>query len=85
VLDADMSLSAVGEGLTRLALTGSYRHPLGRIGAALDKTILSRVAAATISALLRDIADAVTTPASAGHGAEDTGAWWPPVPQPEMP
>jgi hypothetical protein len=28
VLDADISLSPAGERLTRLALTGSYRHPL---------------------------------------------------------
>ena len=85
VLDADISLSPAGEGLTRLALTGSYRHPLGRIGAALDKTILNQVAAATISALLHDVADAVTSPGTAGHCAEDTGPWWRPVPQPEMP
>jgi hypothetical protein len=85
VLDADISLSPAGEGLTRAALTGSYRHPLVRIGAALDKAILNKVAVATISALLRDVADAVTSPATAGHCAEDTGPWWPPVPQPEMP
>jgi len=85
VLDANISLSPAGERSTRLALTGSYRPPLGRIGAALDKAILHRVAAATIHALLHSIASALTSPAATGYAADHTSPRWRPIPEPEMP
>jgi hypothetical protein len=84
VLDADISLSPAGEHSTRLALSGSYRPPLGRIGAALDKAMLNRVAAATIDALLRSVAGAVTSPAAA-YPADHASPWWRPVPESGMP
>jgi hypothetical protein len=84
VLDANISLSPAGDQATRLALSGAYRAPLGRAGAALDKAILNRVAAATIHALLHGIADALTSPAAAGQPAENTSPGWRPVPGPEM-
>lgn len=40
VLDADITLTPEGEHRTRLALAGTYRAPLGRLGAGLDKAIL---------------------------------------------
>jgi hypothetical protein len=67
------------------ALSGSYRPPLGRIGAALDTAILNRVAAATIRALLRSVAGAVASPAAAGHSAEDPGPRWRLSPESGMP
>jgi hypothetical protein len=85
VLDANISLSPAGEHSTGLALTGTYRLPLGRAGAALDKAILSRVATATIHALLHSIAHAVTSPVAAGHAADHTSPRWRPAPQAEMP
>ena len=85
VLDANISLSPAGEQSTQLALSGSYRPPLGRIGAALDTVILNRVAAATIHALLHSIADALTSPATAGYVADNTSPRWRPVPEAEMP
>jgi hypothetical protein len=85
VLDANISLSPAGEHSTRLALSGAYRPPLGPIGAALDKAILNRVAAATIHALLHGIAVALTSPATAGHPAENTSPRWRPVPGLETP
>jgi hypothetical protein len=85
VLDANVTLAPAGEHSTRLALTGSYRPPLGRIGAALDKAILNRVAAATIHALLHSIADALTSPAAAGYAAANTSPRWRPVPEAETP
>jgi hypothetical protein len=85
VLDANISLSPAGERSTRLALTGSYRPPLGRIGAALDEAILHRVAAATIHALLHSIASALTSPAATGYAADHTSPRWRPIPEPEMP
>jgi hypothetical protein len=71
VLDADLSLSAAGEHSARLGLCGCYRPPLGRVGAALDTAVLRRVAVATIDALLRDVADAVATPAAAPRAVKD--------------
>jgi hypothetical protein len=68
VLDADITLTPEGEQRTRLALAGSYRAPLGRLGAGLDKAILHQVATATIRALLADVADALTSPATAADG-----------------
>lgn len=62
VLDADITLSPDGEQRARLALVGSYRPPLGRLGAGLDKAILHMLATATIRALLADVAEALTNP-----------------------
>jgi hypothetical protein len=85
VLDANISLSPAGDQATRLALSGAYRAPLGRVGAALDKAILNRVAAATVHALLHGIAGSLTSPATAEHPTENTSPRWRPVPEPEMP
>jgi hypothetical protein len=73
VLDADISLAPEGEQKTRLALTGSYRPPLGRFGAGLDRAILNRVAAATIRALLRNIADALASPQAVEETRDTNG------------
>jgi hypothetical protein len=62
VLDADISLTRVGEHTTQLALAGSYRPPLGWFGATLDKTVLRQVAAATVRALLHQVANALASP-----------------------
>jgi hypothetical protein len=71
VLDANISLSPAGEQITQLALAGSYRPPFGRIGSALDRAILHRVATATIHTLLRSVTDAITSPDPAvGHAPE---------------
>ena len=81
VLDATLTISpaaqpATGEGAacSRLMLAGSYRPPLGRLGAGLDTAILHRAATATIRSLLRDTAAALTSPLAAllVFGAEGT-------------
>lgn len=75
VLDADITLSPAGQQATRLALVGSYRAPLGGLGAGLDKAILNRVATATIRALLRNVADSLVSPgiAAAWQAESDSG------------
>lgn len=65
VLDADITLSPDGERRTRLVLVGSYRAPLGRLGAELDRAFLHLVATATIRAFLTDLADTLANPATA--------------------
>jgi hypothetical protein len=87
VLDADISLTPAGQQGTRLALAGSYRAPLGGLGAGLDKAILNRVATATIRALLRNIADTLASPGTtAARQAEPLSGLAPrPYVEPAMP
>jgi hypothetical protein len=76
VLDADLILAAEGQDTTVIALTGCYRPPFGRLGAGLDQAILRHAAAATIHALLRSVAEAITSPATAPHAAGDPTPRW---------
>jgi hypothetical protein len=62
VFDGDVTLTSVDEHTTQLTLVGSYRPPLGTVGVGLDKAILSRVAEATMKALLRSVATALVRP-----------------------
>ena len=59
-LDADIALTPAGQHSTRLSLAGSYRPPLGAVGASLDQALLHKVADATIRSLLARVADALT-------------------------
>lgn len=63
VLDADLVLAPAGA-RTALTVTGSYRLPRGRTGAAadVDTDLLGRVASATIRSLAWIIADAIVPP-----------------------
>jgi hypothetical protein len=70
VLDGDLTLTRVDDDTTQLRLVASYRPPLGHLGAGLDKAILSKVAEATIRALVRDIASTLANLESAGRGQE---------------
>jgi hypothetical protein len=58
-LDADISLSADGE-RTLVGLTGTYRPPLGALGAGLDRLVLRKVASATIAAFLTRLCGALS-------------------------
>jgi hypothetical protein len=74
VLDADITLTPNGEHATRLAMAGSYRPPLGRVGAALDRMILNQVATGTTRALMQRLADALANPGpSAEHPTRPPG------------
>jgi hypothetical protein len=84
VLDANISISPAGDETARLALVGSYRPPLGRLGAGLDRAIMHRVATATVRCLLHSVAEALVSPAPAGHPAEDASPGWHPFPKPGM-
>lgn len=71
VLDANITISpaqqpSTPEGVesSLLALAGTYRPPLGRLGAGLDNAVLHRVADATIRSVLRSAAVALTSPAA---------------------
>ena len=77
VLDADLTLARHGDDQVLLELTGSYRPPFGRAGAALDRAIMHRVAAATIKSLLGRVADAVCDPAGREARPDATPSWRP--------
>jgi hypothetical protein len=85
VLDADLILMREGEARSRLRLLGSYRPPLGRAGAALDRTIMNHVAVATVRSLLDNIADALADPIPYPHQGRDTAPRWRPVTEPGQP
>jgi hypothetical protein len=82
VLDADITLTRVDEHTSRLALAGSYRPPLGWFGATLDKTVLRQVAAATVRALLHQVANVLAPPSPAPSPRPATGSDSVPRPYP---
>jgi Rrf2 family protein len=51
-----LRVAEVDAGRSQLSLAGRYRPPLGRAGQVLDGALLSRVARATVQALLRRVA-----------------------------
>ena len=55
-LDGNLELVADGEAVSRLSIVASYDPPLGRLGVTLDRAGMSRVASATMQALLREVA-----------------------------
>lgn len=70
VLDADLTMAPIAERVTILTLAGAYRPPLGEMGAALDRVILSRVASATIRTFLAQVARRIAgQPAANGAGS----------------
>ena len=78
VLDADLTLTADGDGQTRVRLDGSYRPPFGRAGAALDRAMMSRLAEATIRSLVESVAEAVADPVpELKPDGEPDARWWP--------
>ena len=68
VLDADIRLAPAGERATLLTMA-SYRPPLGALGDALDRTILHRVATATVRRFLTQLAAQIDGRPGAGEAA----------------
>lgn len=69
VLDADLRLAPAGERATLLTMAGSYRPPLGALGDALDRTILHRVATATVRRFLTQLAAQIDGRPGVGEAA----------------
>jgi hypothetical protein len=70
-LDADITLTKMGNDATILAVWGVYRPPFGVLGAGLDRMVMRRVAQATIRTFVDRIGAAITDRA-ASAGAPDT-------------
>ena len=56
-----LSAEAVDPWNAKLEIEGSYKPPLGAVGAAFDAAVGSRLARASIRRLLRDLADELET------------------------
>ena len=69
VLDADITLTGAGEEATVLAVSGTYRPPLGSVGAGLDRAIMHLVAEATIRAFTRQLGAVIVNPAASLEAA----------------
>lgn len=79
VLDADITICAADDDRTRLRLDGSYRPPLGTVGAGIDRAVMYRVAAATIRSFITDMATVLGRPAGERSSAPERAAlgWLP--------
>lgn len=58
-LDADLEVAPLGSGRTQLSMSARYKPPLGAVGRALDRALLSRVAEATLKNFLDRVADVI--------------------------
>lgn len=59
-MEADLVLSALGPDLTHLAFRGSYRPPLGRVGRALDRALLHRLAETSVKGFVDGLAGSLS-------------------------
>lgn len=59
MMDADLRLTRVSDGVTQIRLQGSYSVPLGSLGQIFDDALLHRVAEGTVENLVHRIADAL--------------------------
>ena len=55
-LDGNLELFADGKATSRLSIVASYAPPLGRLGVTIDRAGMSRIASATMTAFVREVA-----------------------------
>jgi hypothetical protein len=58
-LDADLEIAPLGQHRSQLAMSARYVPPLGVLGRAIDRTILFRVAEATLKDFLDRVRDSL--------------------------
>ena len=68
-LDADLEIAPLTAGRCQLAMSARYAPPLGVMGRALDRAVLSRVAEATLKDFLDRVAERLVA-TSDGHRAD---------------
>jgi hypothetical protein len=66
-LDADLEIARLGPHRTQLAMSARYVPPLGVVGRAIDRTVLFRVAEATLKDFLDRVRDSLVSEAREGH------------------
>ena len=60
-MEADVEVAGLGAERTQLSISARYRPPLGAVGRALDRTVMHRVAEATIKDFLDHVAQTLQT------------------------
>ena len=58
-LDADLEIASLEDGSCQLAISARYEPPLGVVGRAIDRTVLARVAEATLKDFLDRVRDSI--------------------------
>jgi hypothetical protein len=58
-LEADVITAHVGASLTQVALRGTYQAPFGRVGDALDRVLLHRIAEVSVKTFVDRIAESI--------------------------
>ena len=61
-LDAKVAVTPVDDSTSLLSIAATYVPPLGAVGAAVDQLALSRIAQATVDAMLRRWAESIENP-----------------------
>jgi hypothetical protein len=65
-MDGDLEVAPLGAARTQLAMSARYQPPLGRLGTAMDRAVLHRVAEATIKDFVDRVAQTLTANVVAG-------------------
>lgn len=66
-LDADIEVAALGPNRTQLSMSARYHPPMGAIGRVLDRTLLHRVAEATVKDFLDRVGEGLSARILALH------------------
>jgi hypothetical protein len=60
-LDADIEVASLGPSRSQISASARYRPPLGLVGRAIDRTLLHRVAEATVKDFVDRVAEQLAT------------------------
>jgi hypothetical protein len=66
-LDADIEVAALGPNRTQLSMSARYHPPMGAVGKILDRTLLHRVAEATVKDFLDRVGEGLSARILAMH------------------
>jgi hypothetical protein len=72
-LDADLEIAPLGHDRCQLSMSARYVPPLGSLGRAIDRTVLFRVAEATIKNFLDQVRDNISREVSLENEASRSG------------
>jgi hypothetical protein len=66
-LEADIEVAALGPNRTQLSISARYHPPMGALGRVLDRTLLHRVAEATVKDFLDRVGEDLSVRVPASH------------------
>lgn len=61
-MEADLEVAVLGPRRTQVSISARYKPPLGAVGRALDRTMLHRVAEATVKDFVDRVAETIEAP-----------------------